>query len=104
MIELITLNKGVEQNFILVYNDIPYKFYLYFDDYKGEWYTDVYLQSSNELVIAGLYLFVDNNALYGLSYLGIGTTLALVDTTPESDFDINKKNDLGDRLKLYRQV
>jgi hypothetical protein len=111
MIQNIPLTIGVEQTFSLTYNDDNYNFSLRYSDYGGYWFVDITKDKVDEVTleltqvnyIVGLKLPVNINALKYFEYLGLGG-LALVDTDPDSVNELSPKEDLGDRLKLYRSI
>jgi hypothetical protein len=102
-IEQIPLTQGQEQNFIISYNSINYKFELFYNEYGSQWYLNISNNDTLASVINGLYLIVNQNVLYNLDYLGLGG-LVLQDTDPTNPNAINLKNDLGGRLQLYRNI
>ena len=105
-IEQIPLTQGTEQTFIIAYNSTNYKFELFYNEYgvpAPQWYLNISNNDTAEAVINGLYLIVNQNVLYNLDYLGLGG-LVLQDTDPTNANAINLKNDLGSRLKLYRNI
>lgn len=101
--EYIQLQQGIEQDFSLDYNNINYTFQLRFDDYNEQWFLNISNLVTSETLITGLYLLIDNNVLSQLKYLGLGG-LVLADTDPTSTTALDIQNDLGTRLKLYRNV
>ena len=111
MIENIQLIKGQEQVFTLTYNNTDYEFSLRYSDYGGYWFVDIKQKSLDTITgkmvtldfNVGLKLPVDTNVLNYFNYLNIGK-LALIDTNPDSVIQLDMKNDLGDRLQLYRSI
>lgn len=101
--EQIDLTIGQEQTFQLNCNDIVYRFDLRYDDYNNEWWIDIYDNETEVAIFTGLYLLINNNAWKFLAYLNLGSGLGLYDTDPENTDDIVKA-DLGDRVKMYREV
>jgi hypothetical protein len=101
--QYISLQAGVEQSFQIDCGGVIYRFELFYDDSNLQWFMDVYNDETGVAVLLGLYLLVNNNALWGLEYMGIGTGLGLYDTQTD-DVAIITKADLGVRVKLYREV
>lgn len=102
-VEYIDLQIGVEQSFQLEVNNIIYRFELFYNDFNSSWFVNVYNNETNEGIIMGLYLLINTNCFKFLEYLGLGSGLGLYDTDPTNTAEIVKA-DLGDRVKLYREV
>jgi hypothetical protein len=102
-VEKIDLSIGVEQTFTLNCNDVIYRFDLRYDDYNDKWFIDIYDNETEVAVFLGLYLLINNNAFRYLDYLNLGSGLGLYDTDPDNT-DAIVKADLGDRVKMYREV
>jgi hypothetical protein len=110
MLELIPLIKGEEQTFSLAFKGRDFTCGLRFSDYGKYWFVDIQSESTDELgdtvrtpYFMGLKLPIDTNPLKCYEYLELGG-LALIDTDPDSPFELDTKQDLGDRLKLYRST
>jgi hypothetical protein len=101
--QYIDLQIGLEQTFQMDCNGTIYRFELFYDDFNTQWFVNVYVNSTDVPIIEGLYLLVNNNAFKFLEYLGIGTGLGLYDTDTTNTAAITKA-DLGDRVKLYREI
>lgn len=99
-IETIQVNTGEEQEVILPYGDISLRLVLQFDDYEGQWFCNIVNETTNITIINGLYLKLENNALFGQG-LDFGL-LGITDTDPDNPDAINLKADFGDRVKLIR--
>lgn len=99
-VEYIPLAIGEEQNFSLSYNDTEYTFQLRYSDYSSSWYVNI-LDGENPIIM-GAMLPVNVNLFKRRIYMRFGS-LALIDTNPDSEVVITKQ-DLGDRIKLYRSI
>ena len=99
-IEIIQTNVGEEQDVIIPYGDISLKLVLQFDDYEGQWFCNIIDQATSIAIINGLYLKLENDALFGQG-LDFGL-LGITDTDPENPDPIELKADFGDRIKLIR--
>jgi len=102
LIEQIPLSVGVEQIFTLNYSGTVYKFELLHDDYEDCWFVNITDNATEAAILTGIYLRLGLNALLGLEYLGLGS-LGLFDTQLTNSAAITKA-DLGNRVKLYREV
>lgn len=102
-IQLIPLQQGIEQSFIVAYNDINVKIDLRFSDYNQYWFIDAYNNDTGAAIITGRALVLEQNVLENLDYLLLGA-LVLTDTEPDNTNEIDIKNDMGGRLKLYRAI
>jgi hypothetical protein len=102
-IEQIDLEIGIEQSFTLEMNDIVYRIDLRYDDFNDRWFMDIYNNDTDVLALGGQNLWIGTNALKDLEYLNLGTGLGLFDTDP-SNTDAIVKADLGNRVKMYREV
>jgi hypothetical protein len=102
-VERIDLSIGVEQTFTLNCNDVIYRFDLRYDEYNEKWYIDIYDNETEDVIFSGLYLLINNNAFRYLDYFDIGSGLGLYDTEPDNE-DAIVKADLGNRVKMYREV
>lgn len=106
-LELVPLTVGVEQSFTLTYNDTDYTFDLKFSDYGNYWYFNIYKGLNEDggkaYFLCGEKLIVGVNIFEGKEYLGFGG-LALIDTKPDSIVSLDPKNDIGDRLQLFRNI
>lgn len=100
MIETIQTNVGIEQEIILPYGDVSVRLVLQFNDYEGEWFCNIINEDTSTALINGLYLKLENDALYGQG-LDFGS-LKITDTDPDSPEAINLKADFGDRIQLIR--
>ena len=100
MIETIPLAYAQEQTFTVLYGETQYNFSLGWNDFQEYWIMDIY--QGEEPVYTGLPMFPSLDVLAGFEYLGMGRFF-LIDTTPDSDIELDPKLDLGDRLKLIRE-
>jgi len=97
--EYIKTNVGVEQDLIITYNYVSYKFEIKFNDYYQYWFIDIYNDTTNILIAAGIKLKLVYDCFLGLG-LNLGG-LYLIDTIDDGSA-YNIKTDFGDRLKLAR--
>jgi hypothetical protein len=102
-VEYIDLQVGTEQTFQLSSYNVIYRYEFFYNDFNSQWFVNIYNNETDVLIIGGLYLLVNNNSFKYLEYLKLGTGFGLYDTTPTSLNAITKA-DLGDRLKLYREI
>lgn len=100
-IETINLSKGNEQFFTLIYNRKNYKFNMRFNDFNQYWFFDLTNNDTQEEILMGQALFVNNDAFSSRQYLGLGNLL-LIDTDPNNVTPYNVKTDFGGRLALVR--
>lgn len=100
MSETIQTNIGQEQEVIVPYGDDTLRIILSFDDYSQVWFCDLRNEGTNTDIVNGIYLRLENDALFGLG-LDLGS-LMLTDTDPTNTDEIDIKEDLGDRIKLVR--
>ena len=96
--EEIQLNIGVEQEVTVVYGDDELTITLLFDDYFNLWFINLSNKTTNLLKGISMPLGVDVLFGQGLPY----GELKLIDTGGDADLDM--KADLGDRIKLVRNV
>lgn len=97
--QYIKLLIGVEQNLLVNYGKVKYRFDIRFNDYSDYWYFNIYINSTNQLLLSGIKIKLDYDLFEGLG-LNLGK-LYLVDTIDDgTDFDI--KRDFGNKLKLLR--
>jgi hypothetical protein len=101
--QYIDLQVGVEQTFQLDCLGTIYRFELFYDDFNLQWFMNVYNNDTDVAILKGIYLMVGVNTLKFLEYLGLGTGLGLFDTDLSNTAAI-VKSDLGNRIKLYREV
>lgn len=100
MIEQIQTNQGQEQKVIVPYGDISLRLKLQFDDYQVQWFVDLIDEDTQDIILSGIYLKLETDALFGYG-LDFGS-LGLIDTDPDNTEEINLKADLGDRIQLVR--
>jgi len=100
MIEQIQTNVGQEQEVVVPYGDVSLRLKLQFDDYEVQWFVDLIDEDTQGIILSGIYLKLEIDALFGYG-LDFGT-LGLIDTDPDNTEEINLKADLGDRVQLVR--
>ena len=100
MIEQIQTNVGQEQEVVVPYGDVSLRLKLQFDDYEVQWFVDLIDEDTQAIILSGIYLKLEIDALFGYG-LDFGT-LGLIDTDPDNTEEINLKADLGDRVQLVR--
>ena len=98
--EYIKTSVGIEQNLIINYGLVQYRFDIRFNDYFNNWYFHLYNNNTDILILAGIKIKFTYDIFNGLG-LNLGE-LYLIDTIDDgSEYDI--KADFGDRLKLARE-
>jgi hypothetical protein len=96
--EEIQVNVGVEQEVSVVYGDEELTITLLFNDYFDRWFMNLSNETNDLLKGISMPLGVDVLFGQGLPY----GELMLIDTG--GDEDLNMKDDLGNRVKLVRNV
>lgn len=96
--EEIQLNVGIEQQVTITYGEEEITIELLFNDYFDQWFMN-FSNATTEL-LKGISMPVGVDVLFGQG-LDYGE-LSLIDTG--GDDDLEPKTDLGDRLKLVRNV
>lgn len=102
MIEQIQLLTGKEQEVIVPFGDLTLRISLYFDDYGKQWFCNIINEDTQAVIVNGIYLKLEKDALFGLGF-DFGS-LGLTDTDPTNPAIIDLKNDLGDRIQLVRDI
>lgn len=97
--EYIITSIGIEQNLIINYGLVKYRFNIQFNDYFNYWFFDLYLHDSNTLILSGIKIKLTYDCFKGLG-LNLGE-LYLIDTINDGS-SFNIKTDFGNRLKLAR--
>lgn len=98
MMEEIQVNVGVEQEISVIYGSEELTITLLFNDYFDRWFMN--LKNANGDLLKGVSMPLGVDVLFGQG-LPYGE-LMLIDTG--GDDEINMKADLGERIKLVRNV
>ena len=101
-LEQIQLLEGKEQEVLVPYGKEILKLVIQFDDYSTQWFLNIINDVTQEIIVNGIYLILEKDALFGLG-LDFGS-LGLTDTDPNNEVPVDLKNDLGGRIQLIRDI
>ena len=99
MRQTIKTNVGIEQDLIISYGSVTYRFEIKYNDYFSYWFIDIFIDDTNEVIVSGVKLKLIYDCFNGLG-INLGE-LYLVDTINDGSA-IDMKTDFGERLKLQR--
>ena len=102
-VELIDLNVGVEQNVVVPYVERNIRIELRYSSFFEYWFFNMKDDDTDEYIICGIKLIPNVNVLDSFKNLGFGL-FGIWDTEEDSNVPISMREDLGGRLKLYRDL